>query len=208
VADHQAAIEAGVTALQQTLPPDGAARLAVYIALLTRWNRAYNLSAVREPAAMVSRHILDSLAIRPWVQGVRLLDLGSGAGLPGLVLAVAEPQWAVTLLDSNSKKTRFLRQAVIELGLDNVQVVQARAGDWRANEPFTSITARAFSELATVWVHAAPNLAPEGRLLAMTAHSQQEALAAVAKAGLSCREIQLDVPGAAGDRRLIVLMDS
>ena len=117
---------AGLAALQLDLPEAAIARLLAYVDLLARWNATYNLSAVRDPLEMIARHLLDSLAIVPYVRGGTLADLGSGAGLPGIPLAIVAPQQQVTLVDSNGKKTRFLRAAVRELGLANVRVAERR----------------------------------------------------------------------------------
>ena len=116
------------------------------LALLHKWNRAYNLTAVRDVGDMVSRHVLGSAAVLPYVQGPRLLDVGAGPGLPGIVLAILAPQLDVTLLDSNGKKVRFQRQAVMELGLDNVTPVQARVEQFEA-APFDQVISRAFASL-------------------------------------------------------------
>ncbi|MEA2119148.1 16S rRNA (guanine(527)-N(7))-methyltransferase RsmG [Halovibrio sp. HP20-50] len=116
------------------------------LALLHKWNRAYNLTAVRDIDEMVSRHVLDSAAVRPFVSGPRLLDVGAGPGLPGLVLAILMPELAVTLLDSNGKKVRFQRQAVMELGLENVTPVQARVEQFKA-AAFDQVISRAFASL-------------------------------------------------------------
>lgn len=123
-------------------------QLIRYVQLLYKWNKAYNLTAVRDPLEMVSRHVVDSLSILPWLQGRRCIDVGTGPGLPGLVLAIAEGgarQW--TLLDSNGKKTRFLRQAVLELGLENVEIIQERVEKFQPEAKFDTLTSRAFAEL-------------------------------------------------------------
>src|SRR5512139_4349355 len=118
--DLPARLRQGLAGLGLSLPDDRVDRLIGYVALLARWNAAYNLTAIRDPAQMVPRHLLDSLAILPWVRGPRLLDVGTGPGLPGIPLALADPALRVTLLDANGKKVRFCRQAVAELGLGNV----------------------------------------------------------------------------------------
>ena len=125
-----------------------------YLRLLEHWGRAYNLTSVKEPGERVTRHLLDSLAVAPYVRGERCLDVATGAGLPGLVLAVADGGRAWTLLDSAGKKTRFCRQVVLELGLKNVEVVQSRVEDFRPDRPYDTVTARAWAPLAEVvrWV--------------------------------------------------------
>ena len=124
---EQSIIE-GCERLELRLPAGGGARLAVFLSLLERWNRAYNLTAVRDPEAMVVRHVLDSLSILPWLEGPRVLDVGSGAGLPGIPLAIIRPDCEFVLLDSNGKRTRFMSQAAAELKLPNVSVVRSRIG--------------------------------------------------------------------------------
>nr|VFJ63532.1 MAG: 16S rRNA (guanine527-N7)-methyltransferase [Candidatus Kentron sp. FW]VFJ69284.1 MAG: 16S rRNA (guanine527-N7)-methyltransferase [Candidatus Kentron sp. FW] len=141
--------------------------LVRYVGLLARWNRAYNLTSVRDPLEMVVRHILDCLVILPYIRGMRLLDLGTGAGLPGIVLAIARPDIKCVLLDGNGKKTRFCRQVTAELGLSNVEVLQLRAEEYMPATLFTTITARAFGPFSVLWNHAGRLLAPDGRLLAM-----------------------------------------
>jgi 16S rRNA (guanine527-N7)-methyltransferase len=150
-----------------SLPDTALERLAAYIRLLARWNQAYNLTAVRRPEAMVSRHILDSLAILPWVRGPRVLDVGSGAGLPGIPLAIARPEVEFYLLDSSAKRVRFMIQAVAELALANVNVVRCRVEDYSSDVPFDCIITRAFASLAFLLVSAGRLCAPNGCLLAM-----------------------------------------
>ncbi|MEI2770044.1 MAG: 16S rRNA (guanine(527)-N(7))-methyltransferase RsmG [Candidatus Competibacter sp.] len=149
------------------LVPEAAARLGGYLALLERWNHAYNLTAVRDPEAMVVRHVLDSLSILPWLAGPQVLDVGSGAGLPGIPLAIARPDHRFCLVDSNGKRTRFLNQVVAELRLKNVGVARSRIEDYQPNTLFDSVVSRAFSTLADLVVDAGRLCAPAGRLLAM-----------------------------------------
>lgn len=155
-----------------TLGLSGAGRLAdsllTFQALLARWNRAFNLTAVRDPEEMVVRHLLDSLAIHPWVPAGRIADIGTGAGLPGIPLALALPDRTFTLVDSVGKKLRFVRQACRELGLDNVAPVHIRLEDFRPEQPFDAVVARALAPLERLAPLAAPLLAPGGSLLAMS----------------------------------------
>lgn len=160
-------LAAGTAALQIALPAVAVDQLVDYVALLGKWNKVYNLTAIREPRQMVNQHLFDSLAVLPYVRGPRLLDVGSGAGLPGLVLGIANPELHCTLLDSSGKKTRFLTQAVIELKLTNIEVVQSRIEDYRPAMLFDDIVSRAFADLTTFVSLAAPLLAEGGRLLAM-----------------------------------------
>ena len=123
-------------------------QLLEYVALLAKWNKAYNLTAVRDEAQMVVRHLLDSLAVVPYLTGKRLIDVGTGAGLPGIPLAILFPEREFHLLDSNGKKTRFLTQVKNELGLTNLQVVNSRVEAFEPGQPFDGITSRAFASLA------------------------------------------------------------
>ena len=192
----------GLDALQ--LPFAGHAdKLLEFVALISKWNRVYNLTAVREPAKMLTHHVLDSVAVAPHIGEGSLLDIGSGAGLPGIPLAIVSPQRHVTLLDSNHKKSAFQRQAVIELGLENVEVVNARVEDWQAPRPFGVVISRAFAELAQFVSVAARFCAPGGILAAMKGAYPDEELAL---AGVSdARVVRLDVPGVDAERHLVLM---
>ncbi|MFP4607052.1 16S rRNA (guanine(527)-N(7))-methyltransferase RsmG [Thiohalospira sp.] len=190
----------GLAELGQELPDLAQERLLTYLDLLARWNRVHNLTAVRDPAAMVAYHLLDSLAGRPWLPSGPLVDLGSGAGLPGLVIALAEPDRPVTLVDSAAKRTRFLVQAVGALGLERVEVVQARMEAWRPPEPVEVVTARAVTTMDELAGLAAPLLAPTGRLVAWKgawpeAGAEETAVEAVHPVA---------VPGVEGARHIVV----
>ncbi|QIK38871.1 16S rRNA (guanine(527)-N(7))-methyltransferase RsmG [Caldichromatium japonicum] len=137
--------------------------------LLVRWNQAYNLTAVRDPFEMVARHLLDSLAVAPFIAGETVLDVGTGPGLPGLPLAIVLPQWHFWLLDSNGKKIRFVRQAALELGLVNVEAVHARIETYRTGQKFSTIISRAVAAEAILGVFNADLMASAGRLLLMKA---------------------------------------
>ncbi|MBV5309740.1 MAG: 16S rRNA (guanine(527)-N(7))-methyltransferase RsmG [Chromatium okenii] len=160
-------LTAGATQLGLTLTATQHAQLLQFLVLLAQWNQIYNLTAVRDPLEMVARHLLDSLAIAPYLSGDVVLDLGTGAGLPGLPLAIIEPQRQFVLLDSNSKKIRFVRQAVLELALPNVTPVQTRIETYQAAQPFTSIVSRAVADIEVIGVLRSGLLAPAGRLLLM-----------------------------------------
>jgi 16S rRNA (guanine527-N7)-methyltransferase len=137
-----------------------------FIEQLARWNKTFNLTAIRSEQDMVRQHLMDSLSIAPYVTGMRILDVGSGAGLPGLPLAILYPDKNFILLDSNGKKTRFMTQVVIDLGLSNVQIVQSRVEEYRA-PPFDQVLCRAFAPLATIAQKVSHLVAQNGTLLAM-----------------------------------------
>lgn len=179
-------------------------RLLTYLRLLDKWNKTYNLTAVRGLEAMVSQHVLDSLAVVPHLSGETLVDVGSGAGLPGIPIAMACPDRKITLLDSSHKKTVFLKQAVIELALTNVAVVPERAEHWRS-QTFDVVISRAFAELAS-FVGAAAHLCnPEGVLMAMKGVYPNEELGHIPP-GWRVRDItRLCVPLLDADRHLVTL---
>lgn len=150
-----------------SLPPQADQKLLDFISLLDKWNRAYNLTAVRQPAQMITRHLMDSLVVVPYLHGEQILDVGSGPGLPGIPLALACPERQFTLLDSNVKKVRFLRQAVAELRLENVSVVHSRVEQFQSSPGFDTIIARAYATLGEL-VRGAHHLCrPGGLFLAM-----------------------------------------
>jgi len=199
----QARLEQGIAELKLNLPPEAVARLLDYQALLERWNAAYNLTAVRDPAEMITRHLLDSLAILPYVRGATLADLGTGPGLPGVVLAIAAPGREMLLVDSNGKKVRFLREAIRALKLDGVRAVQSRVEDVRGQ--FDCVTARAFASFADMLGWGGHLLAPDGVWLAMKGKQSEDELSGV-PADFVVRETHvLAVPGLDAERRLVVL---
>lgn len=199
----EAELARGLDTLQ--LPFAGHAdKLLEFVTLISKWNRVYNLTAVREPAKMLTHHVLDSVAVAPYIGEASLLDIGSGAGLPGIPLAIVAPQRHVTLLDSNQKKSAFQRQAIIELGLDNVEVVNARVEDWRAPRPFGVVISRAFADLAQYVSLAARFCAPDGVLAAMKGAYPRDELEL---AGISdARVIPLNVPGVDAQRHLVLML--
>jgi 16S rRNA (guanine527-N7)-methyltransferase len=195
----------GIAALGVPVPAEAQPKLLDYLALIGKWNRVHNLTAVRDSAKMVTHHLLDSLAVLPHLTGPRVLDVGSGAGLPGIVLAIARPAWQVTLLDSNHKKAAFLRQAAIELKLPNVEVVCERVEKFRAAVPYDVVISRAFSDLAEFATAALPLLAPNGTIAAMKGVLPYEELAQLPSTVRRIREIVLAVPGLDAERHLILL---
>jgi 16S rRNA (guanine527-N7)-methyltransferase len=179
-----------------------------YLAELEKWNAAYNLTSVRDPRDMVTRHLLDSLALLPALHDVpitRLLDVGSGAGLPGIPLALARPDWHVALLDSNGKKARFLRHAVRTLDLPNVEVIEARVEDHEPAAPYDAIVSRAFSALGEFLDVTAPVLAPGGHWLAMKGRLDDNELASIPSSLSDPRVVRLQVPGLAEERHLVIV---
>ena len=201
-------LDAGLQALDIACPLEVRGRLLDYVRLLAKWNRVYNLTAVREPLDMVTRHLLDSLAVLPQVaalQPQRVLDVGTGGGLPGIPLALMLPQVRFVLLDSNSKKTRFVQQAATELGLRNVEVVHARAEGYRPDAPFDVVISRAFSSLRSMVEKAGTYCGGEGVLLAMKGAWPQDELDDL-PTGFVLRDSQrLQVPGLDEERHLLCL---
>lgn len=202
----QSRLDTGITALGLELPAGASARLLDYVALLQRWNQAYNLTAVRDPGQMITRHLLDSLAIVPHLSGTSLADLGSGAGLPGLVLAIASPGHVVTLVDTNGKKARFQREVVRTLELDNVHVIHGRVEDLDSRHD--CITARAFASLPDMLAWGGHLLAANGRWLAMKGRLPDQELSVLPPQFRLEHVHALRVPGLDAERHLLVLTRS
>ncbi|MFA5912422.1 MAG: 16S rRNA (guanine(527)-N(7))-methyltransferase RsmG [Burkholderiales bacterium] len=198
-------LKRGLIALGLTLAPDTQERLLDYIALIEKWNRVYNLTAIREPEKMVSHHLLDSLAVAPHLHAKRLLDVGSGAGLPGIPLALANPDMQVTLLDSNHKKAAFLNQAVMELKLKNAEVCAERVESWQTESRFDVIISRAFSDMGEFVRITRHLLAPGGLFAAMKGLHPYEEIEKLLP-GFNVRQIlPLAVPGLDGARHLVLI---
>ena len=177
-----------------------------YLTLLERWNRSYNLSAIREPDLMLVRHLFDSLAVLPHVQGPRLADIGTGPGLPGIPLALAMPELEVLLVDSNGKKARFLREAVRTLGLaPRCQVSQARVESLADDSGYNTVTSRAFASLADFVAGSRGLLAPGGRWLALKGRLPGDEIDALPADIRVQAVIGLDVPGLAAQRHAIIM---
>jgi len=194
----------GLTSLGLAISESQQQLLLDFISLLEQWNRSYNLTAVRDPLEMVSRHLLDSLAIQPWLQGQRILDIGAGAGLPGIPLAITNPEREFTLLDGNSKKTRFMEQARLTLGLSNMSVVHSRVEAYTPPDLFDCITARALAELGQLATWSKPLLSPDGCLLAMKGPNVTAEITQLPPNwGYTCRP--LTVPDATAQRTLVIL---
>lgn len=194
----------GLAQLSLTLPTESQRALLDFLALLNKWNRTFNLTAVRDPQQMVSRQLLDSLSILPWMHGPRVLDVGCGAGLPGLPLAVAMPDCQFTLLDANGKKTRFVQQAATRLGLRNLVVVQARVETYRDDRGFDTITSRAFADLHQMLELTTHLRAPGGQWAAMKAGLDELDPTRLPQ-GCRSRTIELQVPGEPGRRHLVLV---
>ncbi|HXP02205.1 MAG TPA: 16S rRNA (guanine(527)-N(7))-methyltransferase RsmG [Luteibacter sp.] len=202
----QTQLERGIAALGVALPDGAVERLLDYRELLERWNSAYNLTAIRNADEMISRHLVDSLAILPYVHGRSLADLGTGPGLPGIPLAIAEPAREVLMVDSNGKKVRFLREAIRTLKLTNGRALQSRVEDVEGT--FECITARAFASLADMLGWGGHLLAPGGVWLAMKGKHPADELDGVPD-GFRVEAIHaLQVPGVEGDRHLVVVRRS
>ncbi|HUW27124.1 MAG TPA: 16S rRNA (guanine(527)-N(7))-methyltransferase RsmG [Sulfuriferula sp.] len=201
----QQQLEAGARALGLALEEDQLAKLMQYLGLIQKWNRVHNLTALRDPEKMLTHHLLDSLAVLPHIHGNRLLDVGSGAGLPGIPLAIARPDWEITLSDSNHKKSSFQQQAVIELGLGNVRVIPGRVEDIQPAQKFDGVISRAFSEIADFIACTHHLLTAGGCWYAMKGVRPDEELAQL-PAGVEVeRVVPLDVPGLDAKRHLIIL---
>ena len=196
-------LDQGLVALELDPAEAVRERLLAYVALLVKWNRAYNLTAVREPREMITRHLLDSLAVVPHLTGEFIADVGSGAGLPGIPLALMFPELDFTLLDSNGKKTRFITQAAAELGLGNVTVVHSRVERFHPEPLFDTVITRAFSALANMLDGAGALIAPGGCFLAMKGAYPEEELAAVPEGYRVDAVIPLAVPGLDAARHLV-----
>ena len=195
----------GVAQLDLTLPPQAERRLLDYLALLGKWNKVYNLTAVRETPRMVSHHLLDCLAVARHVPAATILDVGSGAGLPGIPLALALPRAQVTLLDASHKKAAFLRQAAIELKLVNVEVACERVEAWRPARRYELVISRAFSDLPEFAALAGCLVADGGVLAAMKGVYPHEELEQLPAGYRLQRVVPLEVPGVRGARHLVLV---
>ncbi|MDE1167443.1 MAG: 16S rRNA (guanine(527)-N(7))-methyltransferase RsmG [Pseudomonas sp.] len=203
---HAQELSQGAEQLGVALSETQHSQLLAYLALLIKWNKAYNLTAVRDPDEMVSRHLLDSLSVIPHIgDSPRWLDVGSGGGMPGIPLAILFPEKQVTVLDSNGKKTRFLTQVKLELKLDNLQVIHSRVEAFQPAQPFTGIVSRAFSSLEDFsnWTRHLGDL--NTRWLAMKGlHPSDELVALPQDFHLDSAQA-LTVPGCQGQRHLLIL---
>lgn len=202
------ALAGGVAALGLDLDAAAQTKLLAYLALLDKWNRTHNLTAIREPERMVTHHLLDALATLPHLpeaETLRLIDVGSGGGLPGVPLAIARPQWRVTLLDSNRKKAAFLRQAAAELALANVAVAAMRADDYAPDTPFDVAISRAFADLGEFAAAACHLVRPGGHLFAMKGVYPRKELKALPRVFRVVAVPALEVPGLGAERHLVIM---
>lgn len=195
----------GVAALALTLDAAIQQKLLDYVALLHKWNKVYSLTAVREPERMISLHLLDCLAVLPHIRGPRVLDVGSGGGMPGIVLAIVRPDWSITLIDSNSKKTSFLQQAAISLGLSNVTVVTGRVEQYQPAARFDLITSRAFSDLGEFVSLSHHLLATDGCYAALKGLYPQAEVAQIPAGFVVTEVVPLQVPGLDAERHLVTI---
>jgi 16S rRNA (guanine527-N7)-methyltransferase len=200
----RAALRTGLDRLGLPLADAAQGKLLAYLELLAKWNKVHNLTAIRDPERMVSHHLLDSLAVLPHLPSGALADVGSGGGLPGIPVAIAEPARAVTVNDASHKKAAFLQQVIIELRLANTQVHVGRVQAWRPAQKFACVIARGFAELADLIAACRHLLAPGGVLAAMKGVYPAEELARV-PAGTDCRDVRrLTVPLLDAERHLVL----
>ena len=203
----QAALARGLEQLAPAKLPNGARdRLLGYLDLLAKWNRTYNLTAIRDPLRMVSHHVLDSLATLPYLPPGRLADVGSGGGSPGIPIAIAQPARAVTLNDANLKKVAFLRQAVIELKLANADVHAGRVEHWRPAERYRVVISRGFAGLAQFYSACRHLIAPGGSLAAMKGIFPGDELARLPAGLAHCTVTPLHVPLLGAERHLVLCL--
>jgi 16S rRNA (guanine527-N7)-methyltransferase len=187
------------------LATDSADALLAYLGLLARWNQTYNLTAIRDPQEMLVKHLLDSLSLMPHLHGHSLADIGTGAGLPGIPLAIMRADLQVALVESNGKKARFMRHALRELGLSNARVIESRAEDVAETGAFDCLSSRAFGTLAEFIRVAGHLLAPDGQMLAMKGARPSAEEAVLPQGWVVATVHALAVPGLDAERHLVVL---
>ena len=193
-------LESGLSALNLPHTPEQTEQLLAFIKLIAKWNKAYNLTAVRNNEDMARLHILDSLAILPHIEGKRVIDIGTGAGLPGIPLAIFMPEVEFVLLDSNAKKTRFVQQVILELKLKNVSVLHSRVEDYQPELGFDTVTMRAFASLPDIMKLTAHLLSANGVLLAMKGQIPEAELAEI---DAQTTLIKINVPEVEAERCLV-----
>jgi len=192
-------------AAQISLPDQQIHQLVSYVELLHKWNKAYNLTSVRDPQQMLVRHILDSIVVEPHLQGSHFIDVGTGPGLPGVPLAIVRPEAHFTLLDSLGKRIRFLKQVQYELKLSNITPVQSRVEDFIAVPPFDGVISRAFASLNDMlnWCHHLPG--EKGRFYALKGTIPEDEIAVLPEGFTLDNVLKLSVPQFEGERHLVVI---
>jgi 16S rRNA (guanine527-N7)-methyltransferase len=190
----------GIAALNLSVDDQKIDQLLAFIKLIEKWNKAYNLTAIKKQDDMVKLHLLDSLTVIPYLDGERIIDIGTGAGLPGIPLAICLPNIAFTLLDCNAKKTRFVQQVVLELKLANVQIVHSRSEDYQPEQKFDTVITRAFAELADIVESTKHLLADNGKIIGMKGQCTESELAKVVT---KKTVIPVQVPGVEAERNLV-----
>jgi 16S rRNA (guanine527-N7)-methyltransferase len=192
----------GIATLNLSVDEQKVDQLLAFVKLIEKWNKAYNLTAIKNQQEMVRLHLLDSLTVIPYLEGNRIIDIGTGAGLPGIPLAICLPQLAFTLVDSNAKKTRFVQQVVLELKLTNVQIRHSRVEDFQPEQPFGTVLTRAFAELSDIVESSQHLLSENGKLIAMKGRCTESELAQVtAKKTV----IPIQIPGVEAERNLVCI---
>jgi len=201
----RARLAQGLQQLKLSVSLGAQQRLLEYLTLLVQWNAAYNLTAVRDPLQMIDRHLIDALSLLPHLAPTELADIGTGPGIPGMVLALVQPYQRVWLVDSNGKKIRFLRECLRRFELPHVHAKESRAEALPGSEPFTQIVSRAYSSLSDFVTSTRQLLAADGRWLAMKGKRPDDEIAALPAWAKVERIERLHVPGAEGERHLVVL---
>ena len=197
-------LRAGCLALALAVTDQQQEKLLAYLGLLAKWNQRYNLTAVADLQQAVHLHVLDSLSVLPYIRGPRVLDVGSGAGLPGIVLAVSRPDWQVYCVDSRGKKVRFIQQVVTEIGLTNVRPVHARIESWTPDQTFDTVICRAFAGLRQMLQLTAMHAANDGRWLAMKGKLPEAEMQTLDDKNYMVHAVHtINVPGLAAERHLV-----
>ena len=197
-------LQQGIEELSLSIAPEVQQKMIQYIELIAKWNKAFNLTAIRNIDEMLTLHLLDSLAVVPYIKASRVLDVGAGAGLPGIVLALCYPEKDFVLIDTNGKKTRFMTQAKIELGLANVEVVHARVDDYQPDAAFDAIISRAFASISDMLGYVGHLATNDTDILAMKADSEDEISQMPEDYAIS-ETHELSVPGLQAKRQLLVI---
>ncbi len=198
-------LHSGLEALGEDPSQHPCSDYLAYIDLLAKWNQAYNLSGIKQKEKTLSHHLLDCLSVLPYLRGDKALDVGSGAGLPGFILALARPEMEWVLMDSNSKKTRFLRQALLELKPANIEIAETRFEDYPANTGFNNIICRALMPAKDFCVRSLPHLQQQGRIVLMKSKSVAQEIEALDSELYQLQSHSLQVPGVDAERLLLII---